>query len=139
MSTARRSLNYLIKENADHYTSPSFQISLAGRYSGWPTEVMLRTPFLTPGMTAGRGWIAPALVMFVGGPAAFLPGAAGRRRLHPPTPCPGHGPVGAAQLMSALPYLSTVAVLIEISRRGRKGPAAPASLGARSSRTGDGW
>ena len=33
------------------------------------------------------------------------------------------------QLMSALPYLATVAVLIAISRRGRKGPTAPASLG----------
>jgi ABC-type uncharacterized transport system permease subunit len=41
--------------------------------------------------------------------------------------------------MSALPYLATVVVLIAISRRGRKGPAAPASLGARSCRTGDGW
>ena len=34
------------------------------------------------------------------------------------------------QLMSALPYLATVAVLIAISRRSRKGPAGPASLGS---------
>jgi ABC-type uncharacterized transport system permease subunit len=39
--------------------------------------------------------------------------------------------------MSALPYLATVAVLIAVSRRGRKGLAA--RWGARSSRTGDGW
>ena len=32
--------------------------------------------------------------------------------------------------MSALPYLATLAVVIAISRRGRKGPTAPSSLGS---------
>ena len=35
------------------------------------------TPFFIPGMTAGRGWIALALVVF----ASWRAGAAGRRRL----------------------------------------------------------
>jgi len=90
------------------------------------------TPFFTPGMTAGRGWIALALVVF----ASWLPGrvAIGAylfgfvailqlhfQALHVPIP---------SQFMSSLPYLATVVVLIAISRRrGLAGSAAPASLG----------
>jgi general nucleoside transport system permease protein len=67
------------------------------------------TPFFIPGMTAGRGWIALALVVF----ASWRPG-----RVIP------------SQFMSSLPYLATVIVLVAISRgRGRAGSAAPASLG----------
>ena len=49
------------------------------------------TPFFIPGMTAGRGWIALALVVF----ASWRPGAAGGRRLSvrrgddPAAPCAG--------------------------------------------------
>jgi general nucleoside transport system permease protein len=90
------------------------------------------TPFFTPGMTAGRGWIALALVVFaswlpgrvVGG--AYLFGAVTILQLHAQAmslPIP-------PQFMSALPYLATVVVLIAISRgRGAAGSAAPASLG----------
>ena len=90
------------------------------------------TPFFIPGMTAGRGWIALALVVF----ASWLPGrvAIGAylfgfvtilqlhfQALHVPIP---------SQFMSSLPYLATVVVLIAISRRrGLAGSAAPASLG----------
>jgi simple sugar transport system permease protein len=90
------------------------------------------TPFFIPGMTAGRGWIALALVVF----ASWLPGrvAVGAylfgfvtilqlhfQALHVPIP---------SQFMSSLPYLATVVVLIAISRRrGLAGSAAPASLG----------
>jgi general nucleoside transport system permease protein len=90
------------------------------------------TPFFTPGMTAGRGWIALALVVF----ASWLPGRliVGAylfgfvtilqlhfQALHVPIP---------SQFMSSLPYLATVVVLIAISRRhGLAGSAAPASLG----------
>jgi general nucleoside transport system permease protein len=90
------------------------------------------TPFFIPGMTAGRGWIALALVVF----ASWLPGRAAIgaylfgfvsilqlhfQALHVPVP---------SQFMSSLPYLATVAVLIAISRRrGLAGSAAPASLG----------
>jgi simple sugar transport system permease protein len=90
------------------------------------------TPFFTPGMTAGRGWIALALVVFASWrpgrvvAGAWLFGAVTILQLHAQAmslPVP-------PQFMSALPYLATVAVLIAISRRrGLKGSAAPASLG----------
>src|SRR5580658_10534112 len=90
------------------------------------------TPFFIPGMTAGRGWIALALVVFSSWrPArlavgAYLFGAVTILQLH--TQALGLGI--PSQLMSALPYLATVIVLVLISRtRGIAGSAAPASLG----------
>ena len=90
------------------------------------------TPFFTPGMTAGRGWIALALVVFsswrpgqlVAG--AYLFGAVSILQLH----MQAFGVNIPSQLMSSLPYLATVVVLVLISRtRGTVGFAAPASLG----------
>jgi ABC-type uncharacterized transport system permease subunit len=90
------------------------------------------TPFFTPGMTAGRGWIALALVVFsswrpgqlVAG--AYLFGAVSILQLH----MQAFGVKIPSQLMSSLPYLATVIVLVLISRtRGTVGSAAPASLG----------
>ena len=90
------------------------------------------TPFFIPGMTAGRGWIALALVVFAswrplrlaGG--AYLFGAVTILQLH----AQGLGLGIPSQLMSSLPYLATVVVLVLISRtRGTAGSAAPASLG----------
>ena len=90
------------------------------------------TPFFIPGMTAGRGWIALALVVFsswrpgrlVGG--AYLFGAVTILQLH----AQALGLGIPSQLMSSLPYLATVIVLVLISRtRGGAGSAAPASLG----------
>jgi len=90
------------------------------------------TPFFIPGMTAGRGWIALALVVFaswrpgrlVGG--AYLFGAVTILQLH----AQALGLGVPSQLMSSLPYLATVIVLVLISRaRGTSGSAAPASLG----------
>ena len=90
------------------------------------------TPFFIPGMTAGRGWIALALVVFaswlpvrlVGG--AYLFGAVSILQLH----AQGAGFGVPSQLMSALPYLATVIVLVLMSRtRAGAGSAAPASLG----------
>jgi general nucleoside transport system permease protein len=90
------------------------------------------TPFFIPGMTAGRGWIALALVVFaswrparlVGG--AYLFGAVSILQLH----AQALGLGIPSQLMSSLPYLATVVVLVLISRtRGTAGSAAPASLG----------
>jgi simple sugar transport system permease protein len=90
------------------------------------------TPFFIPGMTAGRGWIALALVVFaswrpgrlVGG--AYLFGAVSILQLH----AQALGLGIPSQLMSSLPYLATVIVLVLISRtRGVAGSAAPASLG----------
>lgn len=90
------------------------------------------TPFFIPGMTAGRGWIALALVVFaswrpgrlVGG--AYLFGAVSILQLH----AQALGLGIPSQLMTSLPYLATVVVLVLISRaRGVAGSAAPASLG----------
>jgi ABC-type uncharacterized transport system permease subunit len=90
------------------------------------------TPFFIPGMTAGRGWIALALVVFASWLpgrvviGAYLFGAVTILQLHAQAlslPIP-------SQFMSSLPYLATVVVLIVISRRrGLAGSAAPASLG----------
>jgi simple sugar transport system permease protein len=100
---------------------------LAGAYLS-----LAYTPFFVPGMTAGRGWIALALVVFaswrplrlVGG--AYLFGAVSILQLHTQALGLGVPP----QLMSALPYLATVIVLVLISRtRGTAGSAAPACLG----------
>jgi simple sugar transport system permease protein len=90
------------------------------------------TPFFVSGMTAGRGWIALALVVFaswrpirlVGG--AYLFGAVSILQLH----AQALGLGVPSQLMSSLPYLATVIVLVLISRtRATAGSAAPACLG----------
>jgi simple sugar transport system permease protein len=89
------------------------------------------TPFFIPGMTAGRGWIALALVVFsswrpgrlvVG---AYLFGAVTILQLH----AQGAGIGVPSQLMSALPYLATVIVLVLLSRARTGGSTAPAALG----------
>ena len=90
------------------------------------------TPFFIPGMTAGRGWIALALVVFASWrpgrlvAGAYLFGAVSILQLH----AQALGLGIPSQLMSSLPYLATVIVLVLISRtRGMAGSAAPASLG----------
>jgi general nucleoside transport system permease protein len=90
------------------------------------------TPFFIPGMTAGRGWIAVALVVFASWrpgrlvAGAYLFGAVTFLQLSVQALGLGIPP----QLMSSLPYLATVLVLVLISRkRGTAGSAAPASLG----------
>ena len=90
------------------------------------------TPFFIPGMTAGRGWIALALVVFASWlpgrlvAGAYLFGAVTILQLH----AQGAGLGIPSQLMSSLPYIATVLVLVLISRaRATAGSAAPASLG----------
>jgi general nucleoside transport system permease protein len=90
------------------------------------------TPFFIPGMTAGRGWIALALVVFASWLpgrlvlGAYLFGAVTILQLH----AQGAGLGIPSQLMTSLPYLATIIVLILISRaRGITGSAAPTSLG----------
>jgi len=90
------------------------------------------TPFFIPGMTAGRGWIAVALVVFASWlpgrlvAGAYLFGAVTILQLH----AQGAGFGIPSQLMSSLPYLATIVVLVVISRaRGTARSAAPASLG----------
>jgi general nucleoside transport system permease protein len=89
------------------------------------------TPFFIPGMTAGRGWIALALVVFSSwrpvrlAVGAYLFGAVSILQLH----AQGAGIGIPSQLMSALPYLATVIVLVLISRARTGGSAGPAALG----------
>ncbi len=89
------------------------------------------TPFFIPGMTAGRGWIALALVVFASWrPArlvigAYLFGAVTILQLH----AQGWGIGVPSQLMSSLPYIATVVVLVLISRARTGGSTAPAALG----------
>ncbi len=90
------------------------------------------TPFFIPGMTAGRGWIALALVVFASWlpgrlvAGAYLFGAVTILQLH----AQGAGFGIPSQLMSSLPYLATIVVLVVISAaRGAARSAAPASLG----------
>lgn len=90
------------------------------------------TPFFIPGMTAGRGWIALALVVFSSwrpgrlAAGAYLFGAVTILQLH----AQAFGLGIPSQLMTALPYLATIIVLVLISRaRGSAGSVAPASLG----------
>lgn len=89
------------------------------------------TPFFVPGMTAGRGWIALALVVFsswrpgrlvVG---AYLFGTVTILQLH----AQGWGVGIPSQFMSALPYLATIIVLVLLSRARSGGSTAPAALG----------
>jgi ABC-type uncharacterized transport system permease subunit len=89
------------------------------------------TPFFIPGMTAGRGWIALALVVFSSWrpgrlvTGAYLFGAVTILQLH----AQGLGLGIPSQFMSALPYLATVIVLVLISRARTGGSTAPAALG----------
>jgi len=98
---------------------------LAGAYLS-----LAYTPFWVKGMTAGRGWIALALVVFASWRpfrlllGAYLFGAVTVLQLQ----AQGFGLGIPSQLMSSLPYLATVAVLVVISRA-RSYAAAPAALG----------
>ena len=89
------------------------------------------TPFFIPGMTAGRGWIALALVVFASWRpgrlviGAYLFGAVTILQLH----AQGWGVGIPSQFMSALPYLATIIVLVLISRARSGGSTAPAALG----------
>ena len=90
------------------------------------------TPFFIPGMTAGRGWIALALVVFATWrPArlllgAYLFGGITILQLH----IQAWGLEVPSQFLTMLPYLATVVVLVLISRDStRIRLNAPACLG----------
>lgn len=88
------------------------------------------TPFWASDMTAGRGWIALALVVFSAWKplwllaGAYLFGAVSILQLH----VQGFGLGIPSQLLSSLPYLATVVALVLISAM-KRGQGAPASLG----------
>jgi len=99
---------------------------LAGAYLS-----LIYTRFWSPGMTGGRGWIALALVVFAGGRVwrlvlgAYLFGGITVAQLHAQA-----GAIALpSQLLSALPYLMTIAALLVLSLSGRKGAGAAGSLG----------
>jgi ABC-type uncharacterized transport system permease subunit len=89
------------------------------------------TPLWAQSMTAGRGWIALALVVFGAWrpgrvlAGAYLFGSVGVLQLH--TQSSGLFAV-PSELLSMLPYLATIAVLALLSNR-RQLLRAPASLG----------
>ena len=97
---------------------------------------LVQTPFWVERMTAGRGWIALALVVFAAWrpfrllAGALLFGGISILQLH----SQGFGLKIDAQVLAMLPYLATIAVLVFISRTprggdGGKGLRAPKSLG----------
>ena len=93
---------------------------------------LVYTRFWAPGMTAGRGWIALALVVFAAWrPAyalagAYLFGAATVLQLHAQA-----GQIGLpSQLLSAVPYLATILTLVLLSIGRGRAVGAPGSLGA---------
>jgi simple sugar transport system permease protein len=93
---------------------------------------LVQTPFWAERMTAGRGWIALALVVF----AAWKPlrALAGAYIFGGITVLQLHGQALGlridAQVLSMLPYLATILVLVLISRdRGTRRLDAPGSLG----------
>ena len=90
---------------------------------------LVRVPQWTEGMTAGAGWIALAIVVFAAWrperalAGALLFGGVAVLQLN----LQAAGLPAPAWLLSASPYLATIAVLVAIS--GRRGSAAPADLG----------
>lgn len=89
-------------------------------------------PLWSDGMTAGRGWIALAIVVFASwrpGRAmlgAYLFGGVTVAQLH----IQGLGVAIPSQYLSMLPYVATIVVLVLISgSSGRKTLSAPGSLG----------
>jgi general nucleoside transport system permease protein len=95
---------------------------------------LLLTPQWADRMTAGRGWIAVALVVFASWrpfrllAGAYLFGLVMTMELYAKA---GGGPLAAipAELWAALPYLATVIVLVLISIRRDASTNAPACLG----------
>ena len=89
---------------------------LAGAYLS-----LIYTRFWSPGMSAGRGWIALARAAL----GAYLFGGITVAQLHAQA-----GAIALpSQLLSALPYLMTIAALLVLSLSGRKGAGAAGSLG----------
>lgn len=99
---------------------------LAGAYLS-----LVYTRFWAPGMTAGRGWISLALVVFAAWrPAwvlvgAYIFGAATVLQLHAQAAQFGV----PAQALSAVPYLATIIALLLLSLRHGRAIGAPGSLG----------
>ena len=100
---------------------------LAGAYLA-----LVYTRFWSPGMTAGRGWIALALVVFAAWRpcwlliGAYIFGAATVLQLHAQAAQFGV----PSQVLSAVPYLATIVALLLLSLRHGRAIGAPGSLGS---------
>jgi general nucleoside transport system permease protein len=112
------------------YLAVMFGGACAGMAGGYLSLVY--TPQWIENMTAGRGWIALALVVFASWrpwrvlAGAYLFGAVSIGQLH----AQALGMGVPSQLLSSLPYLATVLVLVLISRNRRLTMVnTPASLG----------
>jgi simple sugar transport system permease protein len=99
---------------------------LAGAYLA-----LVYTRFWSPGMTAGRGWIALALVVFAAWRpgwvlvGAYIFGAATVLQLHAQALQLGI----PSQALSAVPYVATILALLLLSIRHGRALGAPGSLG----------
>jgi simple sugar transport system permease protein len=99
---------------------------LAGSYLS-----LVYTRFWSPGMTAGRGWIALALVVFAAWRpgwalvGAYIFGAATVLQLHAQAAQFGL----PSQALAATPYLATILALLLLSLRHGRALGAPGSLG----------
>jgi simple sugar transport system permease protein len=112
------------------YLAVAFGGAMSGLAGGYLS--LAYTPMWADNMTAGRGWIALALVVFATWrPArvmlgAYLFGGVTILQLH----IQGAGLAFSPQLLSTLPYLATIVVLVIISRDATKiRRNAPGALG----------
>jgi ABC-type uncharacterized transport system permease subunit len=112
------------------YAAVAFGGAMAG--AGGCYYSLVLTPMWAEQLTAGRGWIALALVVFSSWHAgrllagAYLFGAVMTLELH--AKAAGFSLV-APEFLAALPYLATITVLALISLRKSTGAQAPACLG----------
>ncbi len=112
------------------YAAVAFGGAMAG--IGGCYYSMVLTPMWAEELTAGRGWIALALVVFAAWRpgrlllGAYLFGAVMTFELH--AKAAGFSLV-APEFLAAMPYIATIAVLALISLRKSAGAKAPACLG----------
>ncbi|MEM8688457.1 MAG: ABC transporter permease [Pseudomonadota bacterium] len=112
------------------YAAVAFGGAMAG--AGGCYYSMVLTPMWAEELTAGRGWIALALVVFSAWRpwrlllGAYLFGAVMTFELH--AKAAGFSLV-APEFLAAMPYIATIAVLALISLRKSAGAKAPACLG----------
>lgn len=127
-ATSAHSIGYSVI--AVRYAAVAFGGAMAGIGGSYYSLVL--TPIWAEQLTAGRGWIALALVVFASWKpgrllfGAYLFGVVMTLELY--TKAAGLNIV-APELLAALPYLATVAVLAAISLKKTTGAQAPACLG----------
>jgi simple sugar transport system permease protein len=104
---------------AIRYATTAFGGAMAGL--GGAYLALAYTPLWVEDMTAGRGWIALALVVFAAWSpwrvlfGAWLFGGVAVLQLF----AQGYGIKLPSQLLSAMPYIATIIVLVMISRNPR--------------------